>query len=145
MSEEKITLSGNPPDPEYDNSAPQPIDPNTGMHKDYWILSEEERAKGFVRPVRLSYRHIGVRPKHPIRELTQEEKEQHGKFGYVAVEIYPSPLIGLFWTDKQLHSGCGSITIMNRSIAETYARNPKFYGATFCANCGTHLRVGENG
>lgn len=28
-----------------------------GMQRDYLILSEEERAKGFVRPVRRSYRH----------------------------------------------------------------------------------------
>ena len=34
------------------------IDPNTGMQKDYVVLSEEERAKGFVRPVRRSYRHL---------------------------------------------------------------------------------------
>src|SRR5260370_38197590 len=34
------------------------IDPKTGMQKDYGVLAEEERAKGFVRPVRRSYRHL---------------------------------------------------------------------------------------
>ena len=34
------------------------IDPATGMQKDYVVLSDEERAKGFVRPVRDSYRHL---------------------------------------------------------------------------------------
>jgi hypothetical protein len=29
-----------------------------GMQKDYLVLSEEERAKGFVRPVRDSYQHL---------------------------------------------------------------------------------------
>ena len=33
------------------------IDPKTGMQKGYVVLSAEERAKGFVRPVRRSYVH----------------------------------------------------------------------------------------
>lgn len=33
------------------------IDPATGMQKDYIVLTAEERAKGFVRPVRRSYTH----------------------------------------------------------------------------------------
>ncbi len=45
-------------DPEQKNiGAPKGINPATGQHKSYWVLSEEERAKGFVRPVRLSYIH----------------------------------------------------------------------------------------
>lgn len=32
------------------------IDPGTGMQKGYVVLSEAERSKGFVRPVRNSYR-----------------------------------------------------------------------------------------
>ena len=33
------------------------IDPATGMQKGYVVLSAEERAKGFVRPVRRAYVH----------------------------------------------------------------------------------------
>jgi hypothetical protein len=33
------------------------IDPSTGMQKAYVVLSAAERAKGFVEPVRRSYRH----------------------------------------------------------------------------------------
>ncbi len=33
------------------------INPETGMQKGYVVLSDEERAKGFVRPVRRSYVH----------------------------------------------------------------------------------------
>lgn len=33
------------------------IDPTTGQQKGYVVLSEEERAKGFMRPVRHSYVH----------------------------------------------------------------------------------------
>lgn len=33
------------------------IDPTTGQQKAYAVLSQEERAKGFVRPVRRAYLH----------------------------------------------------------------------------------------
>jgi hypothetical protein len=33
------------------------VDPATGQQRLYWVLSDEERAKGFVRPVRRSYVH----------------------------------------------------------------------------------------
>lgn len=79
--------------------APDPSVDASGMHPSYWVLSESERAKGFVRPVRRSYRH---------------EK-------------------------------CGSVTTMGVALAETYARQPDFYGATFCVNCGGHYPVGEHG
>lgn len=32
--------------------------PRKGQQQDYVVLAEEERAKGFVRPVRRSYRHL---------------------------------------------------------------------------------------
>lgn len=67
-------------------------EPN-GQNKKYLILSKEERAKGFVRPV---YR------------------------GYI-------------------HLKCGGLTRMGNELCETYARNPAFYGATYCAICGTHF------
>lgn len=67
------------------------------MNAAYLVLSEEERAQGFVRPVRETY----------------------------------------------VHTTCGVETRMNRAIAETYARNPAFYGATYCVHCRTHLPVAE--
>ena len=33
------------------------IEPNTGMQKGYIVLSDEERHKGFVRPLRRAYKH----------------------------------------------------------------------------------------
>lgn len=71
--------------------------PRHGQQKGYIVLSEEERAKGFVRPYR----------------------------------------------DTYLHKTCGTTTKMGRSIAETYARDPKFYGGTFCANCRTHFPLDQ--
>jgi hypothetical protein len=32
---------------------------------------------------------------------------------------------------------------MSQEIAETYARNPYFYGATYCVGCQKHLPVEE--
>jgi len=65
----------------------------------YLVLSEEDRQRGFVRPVRTSYR----------------------------------------------HEPCGAVTTMSQAIAETYARDPQFYGATYCCSCQRHLPVGANG
>ena len=93
---ERITLSGKPA-VSNTSGAPDVIDPATGMHKDYWVLSEAERRRGFVRPVR----------------------------------------------DTYTHTTCGTNTSMHIAIAETYARDPNFYGSTFCAHCGTHFPVAQ--
>jgi hypothetical protein len=34
---------------------------------------------------------------------------------------------------------------MAQTIAETYARDPNFYGGTFCCACGGHYPVGVEG
>lgn len=83
-----------------------PTDPRLGHGPDavptplqaaYLVLSEEQRAKGFVRPVRQSY----------------------------------------------IHVVCGGVTRMSLAIAETYARDPSFYGATYCVGCRLHAPVSE--
>lgn len=58
---------------------------------------EEERLKGYVRPVRRTY----------------------------------------------MHEPCGANTTMGLALAETYARDPKFYGGTFCCACKAHFPVDE--
>jgi hypothetical protein len=68
-----------------------------GMQEAYLVLSEKERAKGFIRPLRRSY----------------------------------------------IHTKCGVETHMGLALCETYARNPKFYGATYCVNCADHYPVAE--
>lgn len=75
------------------------IDPEDNQQMAYLVLSDEERAKGFVEPVRRSY----------------------------------------------IHEKCGAITTMGIAIAETYARNPKYYGGTYCSKCLNHFPVGANG
>lgn len=104
MDQEKLKLStttdGKPPRPGFENgAAPAPTNPSTGQHEAYWVLSEEERGKGFVRPYR----------------------------------------------DAYVHQKCGTETKMGRALSETYARDPTFYGATFCCECKGHFPVGENG
>jgi hypothetical protein len=124
----------------------------TGQHKAYIMLCEEERKKGFVRPYRDSYKHVGIRPTYPTRELTAEEHERYDPFGYVSFEEYPegSPekidnpsVTGRFWTARDLKSGCGAVTTMGRALSETYQRDPTFYGSTYCYSCNRHFPVAE--
>lgn len=75
----------------------------------YLILSDEERAKGFVRPLRRAYVHVGI----------------GGTEGALA------------------GGACGVETRMSLPLCETYARQPDFYGATYCCGCSRHLSVKE--
>jgi len=92
------------------NDAPVP------QNETYLVLSEEERAKGFVRPVRRAYMHIAC----------SVDSANHGR---------RDALGRLF----------GPLTTMNQVIAETYARDPGFYGSTYCVHCGMHRPVGADG
>lgn len=88
------------------------IDPKTGLQRGYVVLSAAERAKGFVRPVRRSYVHVGIGAQWDGPVL-----RRHGE------------------------GGCGAVTIMSLDIAETYARDPFFYAGTFCTGCRQHFPV----
>ncbi len=140
-----------------------PTDPRLGRGHDagrvpqnaaYLVLSAEERAKGFVRPVRLSYVHVSIAgPKYPLRELTPAEAAPHREEGWTHFEEYPrdgshGSALGRYWSREDLDrvgKGCGAVTKMGREIAETYARQPGFYGATYCCNCSRHIDVGRDG
>lgn len=122
------------------------IEPDTGMQKGYVVLCPEELAKGFVRPVRRSYKHVGKKHKHSLRDLTEVEKERFDGTGYVKFEAYPEselPCTGRYWTQAELDGGCGTVTTMSQELAETYARQPDFYSGTFCCGCGKHFPVAE--
>lgn len=124
---------------------------DNGQQRGYIVLTEEERKKGFIRPVRTSYTHVGLEPpKNPLRDLTGEEHKDYDHYGYVKYEEYledkNSSVVGKYWTQKEIdkiNNGCETVTTMGLSLAETYARDPSFYGATFCCGCGTHLPVSE--
>jgi hypothetical protein len=91
-----MSTTDNPEDPRLTHG---PDSEPTGQAPVYLVLSETDRAGGFVRPVRESY----------------------------------------------THTTCGASTRMNRAIAETYARNPGFYGSTYCTSCRMHRPVGADG
>ena len=139
-----MSLTTDPNDPRLGHG----VDLNPGpQHDTYLVLSEAERAKGFVRPVRRSYRHVGLRPKYPLRDLTPEEQKNYAEIGYVKFEVYPdflSPVTGRFWTQTDLdRKGCSTVTTMGLALAETYSMNPKFYGSTYCCGCRMHKPVEE--
>jgi hypothetical protein len=41
------------------------------------------------------------------------------------------------------HKVCGAVTTMGLALAETYARDPKFYSGTFCATCRKHFPLDQ--
>ncbi len=47
------------------------------------------------------------------------------------------------YRDKYIHSTCGGVTTIDRAIAETYARDPKFYNGTFCVHCLDHYPLDQ--
>jgi len=124
-----------------------------GQHAGYVVLTPAERAKGFVRPVRTTYTHVGAPgPRFELRDLAPEEVERYAAYHYIKFEAYPEGFkgsaTGRFWTQKDLdaiNKGCGQTTTMGTAIAETYARDPGFYGSTLCVTCEKHLPVGEQG
>jgi hypothetical protein len=123
------------------------IDPATGMQKGYVVLSEEERAKGYVRPLRKTYTHVGKRPKYPLTDLNAEKLEMYKDEGWIKYEKYPEGVhgsaLGRYWSQADLDSGCGGETKMSWPLAETYACNPKFYSGTFCSTCKKHFDLEE--
>lgn len=109
MSERQLTDgSPVPADGSHANLRPD------GQQEGYVVLSPEERAQGFVKPLRASYIHTGAHPKMAGRILIQPDRD-----------------------------ACGTITRMGISIAETYAREPSFYSGTFCASCKKHFKLTE--
>lgn len=47
------------------------------------------------------------------------------------------------YRDAYIHNTCGSITTMGHKLSATYARDPFFYGFTYCCACSMHKPVGE--
>lgn len=94
-----MSLTSDPTDPRLTHGADPADGPQVEQAPVYLVLSDDDRAQGFVRPLRLSY-----------------------------------------W-----HEMCGTVTTMARAIAETYARQPAFYGSTYCCGCKQHRPVGAGG
>ena len=148
----KCTARGGAPENPESASVPTDRKLADGQYADHWVLCEAERAKGYVRPLRRAYKHVGISgPKYLLREITDEERERYSKLGYIKFEAYPksdSPVTGRFWTQAELDKigkGCGTVTTMPRLCAETFAREAGYYGSTFCCGCGAYFPVGAAG
>lgn len=148
-----MSLTTDPNHPALGKWDGKPEDSPTPQNKIYLVLSQDEIAKGFKRPYRDAYKHIGIPgPKFPLRDFTEEEMTRWASSGYVKFEPYPEgykgSATGHLWTQAALDSvgkGCGDITTMGRALSETYARDPGFYGATYCCGCMKHFKVGADG
>lgn len=126
---------------------------DTGQHASYVVLCEEERRKGFVRPYREGYQHVGRSSCGKIREyigpsarggevkICDDEHGHAGECWNVTMVVSQPEQAEIERSHK--HPGCGTVTTMGRALSETYARDPKFYGATFCCGCNKHLPVAE--
>ena len=145
------TASGRDPENPRSASTPTSEKRSDGQYKDHWVLPASERDKGFVRPVRLEYKHVGPPgPQSVLIDLAESEIEHYKQYGYIKFEKYLKNhhAVGRYWTQEQIDrvgSGCNTVTTMPQDCAETYARQPGFYGSTFCVNCGEYFPVGESG
>lgn len=128
---------------------------DNGQNKAYLIMTDEELSKGYVRPFRDTYIHKGRKYENAPVLLSENHTFQDRV--YIAtipvLKDEDGKVIGSSYLTKKEYDqwyetggfigGCGGKTTMARKIAETYAVNPKYYGATFCAFCGQHLSVNE--
>lgn len=142
----KTTLTdGSPVSPDH-----RELKPN-GQQRDYVVLSEEERAKGFVRPVRQEYQHVG---QAVCGKYGPNDEKTMGGMVYICIREpghegdcqhfrgLPQPEAEAAHRNQRL-PGCDAITKMALSIAETYARDPKFYSGTYCIGCRVHLPLNQ--
>lgn len=87
---------------------------------------------------------LTTNPKHPdlTRGIDKEQVKQSKVYLVLSEEEKDKGFVRKVRT-SYTHTKCGTSTIMGLSIAETYARDPKFYGATYCIHCQKHLPVSE--
>jgi len=68
-------------------------------------------------------------PQHIVYLVLPEEERKKG---------FVRPFRNMY-----VHKKCGVETRMGDALSETYARDPNFYGATYCVGCQMHLPVSE--
>lgn len=81
----------------------------------------------------------------PVEKVRAEQTETTGQHKAYIVLCADERAKGFVrpYRDRYTHLKCGSVTTMGRSLSETYARDPSFYGATFCVTCNAHYPVAE--
>lgn len=103
----------------------------------------QELEKQIVPPVDYSQRCLTdgspVTPEH--KEIDPITKQQKGYVVLSAEERTKGFIRPV--RDTYTHKTCMSDTTMGKAIAETYAREPKFYSGTFCCTCQQHFPLDE--
>jgi hypothetical protein len=81
----------------------------------------------------------------PVDQVRAEQTNETGQHKSYVVLCPDERAKGFVrpYRDQYKHTACGGITTMGQALSETYARDPSFYGATFCVNCNRHLPVSE--
>lgn len=81
----------------------------------------------------------------PVEKVRAEQTEKTGQHKSYIVLCPDERAKGFVrpYRDAYKHATCGTVTTMGRALSETYARDPKFYGSTFCVNCNAHYPVDQ--
>lgn len=77
----------------------------------------------------------------PPEDFDYGEQYEDGQY-----ENYPTVDEGEFKQEvrtRYVHEECGETTGMRQDLAESVARNPGFYGKTYCSGCQKHVPVEE--
>lgn len=74
------TFSGNKPENDYTMPTPTNKKRENGTYEDYWVMKEEERKKGFVRPVRRKMTHLKCQTVTTIHQKIAETYAANPKF-----------------------------------------------------------------
>lgn len=77
-----------------------------------------------------------------LKEGQKNEEGQHSVYLVLPDDEIAKGFVRPY-RNKYIHNVCGVETVMGQKLSETYARDPSFYGATFCVGCNKHLSVGE--
>jgi len=77
-----------------------------------------------------------------VHSVDSEPRQQNDTYLVLSEEERSKGFVRPF-RDTYIHDRCGTETRMVIAIAETYARNPYFYGGTYCCSCRKHLPLDE--
>jgi len=83
-------------------------------------------------------------PKHPGlgRGVDEAPRPQQDVYPVLSAEEIAKGYLKPFRTGYR-HETCGALTTMGHQLSATYARDPFFYGATYCTGCSMHRPLSE--
>lgn len=105
------------------------------------LIEEKQTTVDQVQPVsRLTTDRNDPRLTHGVDD---EPVAQAAAYLVLSEEEFEKGFVRPVRDSYQHFKGCGQVTTMGLKIAQTYARNPKFYGSTYCTRCMKHLPISE--